>query len=277
VCAQKNQLSWLNAARERLLPTGHIHLVFSFPEEFTDQWRREPRKTVGLLMGAVNRVMARHETQSGMRVGRMQVFQSHSTGLSYKAHVHCLVTDGGLVDDKKWVGLAALPLVEMTRRLAASLKLKSTEGLSIHQTRHERNGQAVVGYLGHRQFGQIVKANQIDLEPERAVINDRGRSTRMPLQTFAQRYVDHIPEKGTVMVRHYGLYSNRNKQWHAVARASLTAEQAEESAKWVPECPTCKTELRILAVLKPYWTKTFEPWGFGEGPPEHWQFGKAIA
>lgn len=277
VCGQKNQLAWLEAARERLLPTGHLHLVFSFPEEFTDRWRREPRKTVGLLMGSVNRVMTLHERQSGMRVGRMQVFQSHAKGLSYKAHVHCLVTDGGLVEDKEWVRLPTLPLTEMTRWLAESLKLKTTEGLSIHLTRHERNGQAVVGYLGHRQFGQIVKANQIDLEPESAVINDRGRSTRIPLGTFAQRYVDHIPEKGTVMVRHYGLYSNRNKHLHAVARAVLTSEQAEEAAKWVPECPTCKKELRIVTLLRPYYPKTFEPWGFGEGPPEHWQFGKAIA
>jgi hypothetical protein len=277
VCARKNQLAWLQSATNRLIPVGHIHLVFSFPAEVTDQWRMNPKKTIGALFRAVNRTLRKFEEQAGVTTGRMMVFQSHGRGLSYKAHLHCLMTSGGIDDQGKWVGLGVLPLARMTGWIKSYLPENSGEkGWRVHQTHHVRGGEQVAGYLAQRQIGMVVKPEQVTASAQDIDVTDRGSQTSMDPSTFVQRYLDHVPEKGSVMIRNYGLYSNRKKELHSAALTELRIEDSEEPAeKYTPECPNCKVALSIKAVYLANKAASFERWGFETHPPGHWEFGNA--
>ena len=276
VCAKKNQRAWLESVKSRLIPTGHLHLVFSFPDEITDRWRKNPRETIGQLFQTVNRAIKKLECLKGLRIGRMLVFQSHGRGLSYKAHVHCLMTDGGLNQDGQWEKLGVLPLVQMGNWIRLSLPgTEELKGFSIHQSRYERSGAGVAVYLSQKQIGQIVKAENLEKTSESIEVSDRSGKTRLGVDNFIQRYLDHVPEKGTVMVRHYGLYSNREVEWRKKAMEVLQVEEPPKEADFEPCCPHCQTVMRLLGVWKAYEPKSFEPWGFESHPPEHWQMGKA--
>lgn len=274
ICGPKNQVAWLESAKRRLIPVGHIHLVFSFPDELTRRWRESPRPTIGQMFRAVNKAIGVLETQQGVRTGRMLVFQSHGKGMSYKAHIHCLMTDGGLNQDRQWQKLGTLPLERMAERLKLEYQLESEKGLRIHQSRHEKSGEAVVRYLGQRQFGQVVKCNELTQEDGEIRIEHRGGETRLDRETFVERYLNHIPEKGTVMVRHYGLYSNREVKLRSRAIEILDVKEMEPRRAWKPECPRCRTALMVMGVWAAYQPRSFERWGLGVGPPEHQRMGE---
>ena len=93
-CYQKNQLRWLEKARGRILPTTHLHLVFSIPGRYVQQWLADRKSLTSRLFEAVDSVIKDWEQSMGLRTGRMLVFQSHGRGMSYKPHIHCLMADG---------------------------------------------------------------------------------------------------------------------------------------------------------------------------------------
>jgi len=149
VCSRKNQLNWQVKMKQRLLPTGHRHLVISFPDRFTEDWIKQPRAAVHEMMRGSRKLIRKIEKEQKLTVGTLLVFQSHCHGLAYKAHVHCVITDGGLDRDDKWQALGTLPLERMTGWLKESFGgIDNEKGWRIHESHHPAGGESVVGYLG---------------------------------------------------------------------------------------------------------------------------------
>ena len=120
----------------------------------------------------------------------------------------------------------------------------------------------------------MVKPHELELDEDVVEILGREGPTRLEVATFVERYLDHIPEKGTVLTRHYGLYSNRQREWRDKVMVKLLQKEPKPKERWKPECPECKIEMKSLGRWKPYSIKSFEPFGFGRDPPEHWTLGK---
>jgi hypothetical protein len=277
ICSRKNQLNWQVKMRQRLLPTSHHHLVFSFPESFTDKWLQRPRATVHELIKGVRKVIGKLERQRQITLGTILVFQSHCQGLAYKAHVHCLITDGGLDQQDQWQPLGVLPLGEMTTWLEKALAGEEPDkGWRIHESRHQAGGDAVVQYLGQRLHGAVVTAEEVLECDDRVAINGRNGSIELASSVFALRYLNHIPQKGTVLVRNCGLYSNRQKTRHEVARVLLGGGEIPVQGEWEERCPRCKG---LLKTILNYLTKPLEfdheQYGFGVDPPVHWELSRA--
>ena len=278
VCSRKNQLNWQVKMKQRLLPTAHRHLVFTFPESFTEKWAKHPRATVQELVRGTRKVIGKLEKQQKLTLGTVIVFQSHCQGLAYKAHAHCVITDGGLDQDDQWQPLGTLPLAEMTRWLSKALGGSDDQkGWRIHESRHEAGGEAVVQYLGQRLHGSVVAAQEVtEHENNRVEIQGRGGRVELSAPTFALRYLNHIPQKGTVLVRNCGLYSNRQKNRHEIARGQLKSEQKSPPPEWEERCPRCKGIMRTImtSLMKPL-EFDHERLGFGLDPPTHWELSKA--
>ena len=279
VCSRKNQLNWQVKMKQRLLATGHHHLVFSFPERFTEEWSKHPRATIEELMTGVRKVIRKLERKRKLTLGVMLVFQSHCQGLAKKAHVHCLMTDGGLDQEEKWKSLVLPPLGEMTGWLKKKLRATGEEkGWRVHESGHEAGGEAVVQYLGQRLHGAVVPAKEVrKREDEQLEIRNRGGVVVMSEQLFALRYMSHIPEKGTMLVRRCGLYSNRKKARLEVAQGLLGMEVPKAEVPREELCPRCKGKLKTVmnTRMKPL-EFDHERLGFGADPPEHWELSKAI-
>lgn len=277
VCSRKNQLNWQMKMRPRLLPTSHHHLVFSFPETFTDQWLKHPKATVAQLFTGVRKALHKLETERKLTLGTVMVFQSHCRGLAYKAHVHCLVTDGGLTEDNQWQQLGPLPLAQMTKWVTKALGGSSDEkGWRIHESRHTAGGEAVIEYLGQRLNGSVVSAQEVSEHEETVQIQGRGVRVELAKKTFALRYLNHIPEKGTVLVRNCGLYSNRQKNRLRTAREQFGPERKAQAEEWEERCPRCKGKLETIINSRiKRLSFDHERCGFGVGPPLHWELSKA--
>jgi len=76
------------------------------------------------------------------------------------------------------------------------------------------------------------------------------------------------------MVRHYGLYSNREVELRSRAIEILGVKEPEPRTQWKPDCPQCRTDLIVMGVWAAYQPSSFERWGFGIGPPEHRKMGE---
>ena len=277
VCCLKNQMNWQVKMKHRLLATGHHHLVFSFPESFTEKWIKQPRGTIHELLKGVRRVVAKLEKDHKLTMGTILVFQSHCQGLAYKAHVHCLITNGGLDQDDKWQSVGKLPLAQMTKWLKKAMDADAeAKGWRIHESRHQAGGEAVVQYLGQRLHGSVVSADEVKEQGDNVEVRGRCGSVELSLATFAIRYLNHIPQKGTVLVRNCGLYSNRQKRRHEVARILLGGGEKPAPVEWEERCPRCKG---ILHMIMTYQSKPLvfdhERFGFGVAPPIHWELSKA--
>lgn len=277
VCSQKNQMNWQVKMKQRLLPTGHHHLVFSFPESFTEKWIKQPRAAVHELVTGVRKVIHKLESQRKLTLGTILVFQSHCQGVAYKAHVHCVITDGGLDQEDKWQPLGVLPLAEMTRWLEKGLTAEQQpKGWRIHESRHQAGGEAVVQYLGQRLHGAVVSADEVKEHEDTVSLHCRNGSIEMASSLFTLRYLNHIPQKGTVLVRNCGLYSNRQKKRHEVARVLLGGGEKPPPVEWEERCPRCAG---LLKTILAYQTKPLEfdheRYGFGVDPPVHWELSRA--
>lgn len=277
VCSQKNQLNWQVKMRRRLLPVCHHHLVFSFPESFTEKWIKHPRATVAQLFEAVGKVIRKLETERGLKLGTMMVFQSDCRGLAYKAHVHCLITSGGLDRQDQWQSIGTLPLTQMTIGVKKALGGTDQEnGWQIYESRHQAGGEAVVHYLGKRLNGSVVAANEVKEHEGNVEIQTREGSVQLPKATFVLRYLNHIPQKGTVLVRNCGLYSNRQKRRLESARRQLGEQPKAVEVEWEERCPRCKGKMQAIMTsrIKPL-EFDHERLGYGADPPRHWELSKA--
>jgi hypothetical protein len=251
--------------------------VFSFPESYTDKWIKQPRATVHELVQGVRKVITKLEKQRELTLGTILVFQSHCQGLAYKAHVHCMITGGGLDQDDKWQPLGVLPIAEMTRWLKKALEGDGqAKGWRIYESHHHSGGDAIVQYLGQRLHGSVVSAQEVKEHQETVEVTTRDGIVELASSTFALRYLNHIPAKGTVLVRNCGLYSNRQKQRHEKARVLLGGGEKTHLVEWEELCPRCKG---ILRTIIHYQTKPLEfdheRYGFGVDPPVHWELSRA--
>ncbi len=134
----------------------------------------------------------------------------------------------------------------------------------------------MVQYLGQRLHGSVVSADEVKERDGSVAISGRNGSIELASSLFALRYLSHIPQKGTVLVRNCGLYSNRQKKRHEVARVLLGGGQKPAPAEWEERCPRCKG---LLKTILNYQTKPLEfdheQYGFGVDPPMHWELSRA--
>ncbi len=87
--------------------------------------------------------------------------------------------------------------------------------------------------------------------------------------------MNHIPEKGSVLIRNYGLYSNRNKKKLEELRNFLT--KTTEGTRRDPEeemeekCPKCGTRMEVVQIFTyDQIPKIIQDYCINNnGPPEH--------
>ena len=112
------------------------------------------------------------------------------------------------------------------------------------------------------------------LEPEGKIGYRWGRGgaeqERMDYLEFIARATSHIPDKGQVMVRYYGLYANAHRGKVKKARMSPSAlRMAEEDIRRIPSkgwaemirkvyevdpmaCPKCGGRMKVVAFITEY-------------------------
>ena len=261
-CFLKNQLSWLYRSLPRVLPTEHIHLVFSIPQRYTLEWLNNKKDIIRDLFRSVDSTLKDLEKSTGLSLGRVLVFHSHCQGLGYKPHIHCVLTNGGLDSEQRWKPLGPLPLQKMKEYFEKRFKKIRKESLTNKDTgtwevfarKHEKSSKAIFNYLAQSVNAVHI---QIDSQFEKVHkdmlrISDKksgeSRYTEMEEVTFAKRYLNHIPPERTVIIRYYGLYANRQTDKLEQAKNQLGIKPVEPKEQNVPLCPNCHEKMILVLV-----------------------------
>lgn len=269
-CGPARQARWREKTNRKLLPTGHFHQVFKAPVELHPIWRLDKDRFIGAMFRAVQRAYQIEMEQTGLKLGILMTFQSHGELLCTQLHIHCLVTMGGVSGNGNWIAIRKLNEKRLEKNYQKSFwevlrkrydpdeyelikmccKGEGTEKLKLHTSYHRRNGERIVNYLSRSLFGLIVleKDVEYDAENQLALIHNRkkGTVTRMDEEVFMRRYFEHIPVKGEVLIRYYGLYSNRSKTELEEIRAKEFGEKLKEEPEYEEECPECRGTLLLI-------------------------------
>lgn len=295
LCYKKNQIIWKNKRQKKLLPIGHYHLVFSIPQAFVLSWLCNKRKVIELLFSCVGAAIKALGEEYGLLLGSVLVFQSHGKGMCYKPHIHCVLTAGGINDKKKWIELGSLQYTKLAIKFREEFYKKITEGIAleylpdqkklddrewkVHPTMHQKTGKWIIEYLSHSISGVVINMNQdFTINKKNETIRFSESHSGNLIETvlsntiFTERYLNHIPPSGAVMIRYYGLYSNLHAEELEAIRKEL-AELDTVEEKFVEEkiniCPICQGEMIVTITFKPNELPLYIKYHYVHGPPEH--------
>ncbi|MGB8951983.1 MAG: transposase [Candidatus Aminicenantales bacterium] len=185
------------------------------------------------------------------------VIQTFGDRINFHPHLHFLVTDGGvdaagafhkvssLNDDRIAEIFAREVLGYLVRKELLSpewveriLSWRHT-GFSVH-SRVRAKTKSETERVGKYMIRPILALERLSfLEPEGKVGyrcgQDRAEQEMMDYLEFIARVTSHIPDKGQVTVRYYGLYANAHRGKVRKASVSpLVLRMAEDDLKSVP-------------------------------------------
>ena len=110
LCPQCNWIrieQWLQQQKERLLACGHYHMIFTLPHELNALWFLNVRIMTNLLFTCVRDTLYEFfldKRHIGGKPGIIATLHTWSQTMVIHPHIHCLVTEGGLNDELRWVG-----------------------------------------------------------------------------------------------------------------------------------------------------------------------------
>ncbi len=293
VCGKKNQLQWKENIKCRLLEMGHYHLVIVPPDMYTMIWMYHKHAFISSLFNSINESFKKYQKKKGLQYGMTMVFQSVGEGLSYHPHVHCIITPGGMNDEHEWEDDFSMNYSEILEEVKKSFSCgflkklpndakkryrmidnftKDEWGWNV--TFHQNSGESIVNYLSKSACGTVVNPEK-EIEWDRLnreiIYQPTGKKiTRLRYEVFMERFFNHIPPKGIVLVRNYGLYSNRHKE-ELIELKEKFGFEVKKAEEYEEECPKCNTEMKVLyqfsyedipEIIKEYLR-------INKSPPEH--------
>ena len=284
MCPQCNWLQieqWLARQNERVLKCAHYHMIFTPPHELNALRLLNVSLMTNILFTAVRDTLYEFffdERHIGGKPGIIATLHTWSQTLILHPHIHCLITEGGLRDER-WISTrrkgyllpvrAVMPvfrgkLLAYIDKAVEKEKLKLPEGMSIQRWRNLKNklgrvkwnvhireryehSKGVLIYLARYIRGGAISNKRIMAHTEKGVTfrhraSDKSKQTSMTLPTsdFIQRYLLHVPEPNMKVVRSYGIYASTAKEELSYCRSLFGQEAVKdiESFDWQDYCET---------------------------------------
>lgn len=300
VCSKKNQIQWANKLKKKLLPIGHYHLIFSLPEEMVFAWKFNADLLISSFFHSVRLAFKKIQKDMGITLGIVMVFQSHGKGICYKPHMHCIVTNHGINTNNKWVSCGSLSYTSLrdsikeklipyfSKKLPAQHRHLFTKMFrdceerqwSVYPAIHKFNGESIVNYLSKSVSGSVLDINKnVDFDKDKKTYtiheHHQGEETATTLDehTFWDRYLSHIPPKGAVTIRNYGLYSNKYSDvLEQIRIKEFPAESTtEDIINEEEECSSCHGTMEMKETFTPSDLPLIMRLHIqkNNGPPEH--------
>ena len=246
----------------------------------------------------------------GGKPGIIATLHTWSQTLVLHPHIHCLITEGGL-SDRQWIcrtkqgyllPVRAVMVVFRGKLLAyidaavEKAELNLPDGMTIQRWKNLKNrlgrtkwnvnirdryayGKGILIYLSRYIRGGAISNKRILSHTDNGVTfrhrisgtTKQGVMT-LPTNDFIKRYLLHVPEPNTKVVRSYGLYAPTAKEELSLCRAHFGQTETKTSVEpdWQsycetkgdehPErCPVCGLRLiRTRDIPRP--KRSYPPW-----------------
>jgi len=269
-CYRRNQILWNEKVLNKLVKTSHYHLVFSIPSAYVITWLRNKNRVMNCMFKCVSKVIVEMNNEFGLLMGCVLSFQSHGKGMCYKPHMHCILSAGGVNDKNEWIEIGTIKYTKiedrfhylMYRELSLQIACESlpiTKEIEekewrIHPEYHDKTGSRIVGYLSHTACGAVINLKQTFKINGNTIVfsemhNGKEIQTELLKTTFVERYLNHIPPRGAVTVRYYGLYANKNAERLKEVKKFFSEEIEAEKEEIIYLCPECLSRMKIVLLF----------------------------
>jgi hypothetical protein len=269
-CQALDQDRWIEQRRERLLPVGCFHVVFTLPSALRPVALRNRKVIFNALFAAASQTLlelGEDPKRLGAVLGITAVLHTWTRDLRFHPHLHCVVTAGGLALDGRWIDarrrflfpvgvmgklfrgkfVAALERLHRNGQLdmgdAADpgrafselrAKLFSKKWV-VYAKRPFAGPEQIFAYLGRYTHRVAISNHRILAVTDDAVTiaTRNGSTATMEPQQFIHRFLQHVLPGGLVKIRHYGLWASGNVKTKLAAARRLL----EEDGRQVDERP----------------------------------------
>ena len=293
-CHAKRLEQWGEWMREELLlDVPHRQVVFTIPKMLRIFFKYNRRLLGSLCHSALRSLIRYFEFVAGRDVmpGVIAAIQTFGDRINAHPHLHFLVTEGGVdeagvfhkvprIDDSRLAELFGCEVLsDLVRKELLSpewaeriLSWRRT-GFNVHSRVRART-KSEAERVGKYMIRPLLSLERLSFsEKEGKILYRYGKEVReterMDYLEFIARVTSHIPDKGQVTVRYYGLYANahRGKLWKA-SLGPLPLRMEEEPRRppakgWAEMirkvfevdpmvCPQCGGKMRIIAFLTDY-------------------------
>jgi hypothetical protein len=293
-CHAKRREEWGEWMREELLlDAPHRQVVFTIPKMLRLFFRFKRRLLDSLCLSAVKSLIRFFHTATGLELmpGVVAVIQTFGDRINFHPHIHVLITEGGSSPDGTFRHVSCFQddvIQEIfTREVFSLLLRKKLIGLPLVQKilRWRHTGFNVHSKVRTQTKSEAERVGKYMIRPvlslKRLSFDEKtggkvryqhsrhgSQEETMDYLEFIARVTAHIPDKGQVMIRYYGLYSNahRGKMRKADADpfyplitedgpAYVPAKGWAEMIRKVYEidpllCPSCGGKMSIISFIE---------------------------
>lgn len=250
-CGGLKKQQWIENLTAQLFTTAYYHVVFTVPHEFNNLILGNRKEMFTLLFEAASQTLLQFSADPqylGATCGITAVLHTWGQNLSFHPHLHCIVSGGG-IKDNKWIEAKRksnkfLFPVNAMKKMYKAIFLKKlrmllakgcllTEGIVIDEVIKKAGYKnwkvyakapfagvaSVVEYLGRYTHKVAITRHRIVNITDNNVTfrykdyADASRQKKMTLsiEHFLQRFELHFLPKRYVKIRHYGFLQNHGK------------------------------------------------------------------
>lgn len=259
-CGKVHADEWSRQLVGRLFNVTHRHITFTVADKLWPLLEAHPgwRKVLFPSANAAIRRAIRNVP------GIAMVMHPYGKDLKVNYHLHVLVTEGGLDEQRKWqeqtfINYKTLRKVwqyEVLTRLRAEMRAAGEpasvidqmfrqyqQGFYVYAKPRVKNGQGIGRYIGrYIRHPAIADTRIIGYDGQEVTFYYKVRregkvwrqKKRLPVLEFIHSVVRHIPTKHFKLVRYYGLYAPRTaeKVGDILARIGTMMGQAVGRLSW---------------------------------------------
>jgi len=294
-CHAKRLEEWGEWMREELLlDVPHRQVVFTIPRMLRIFFKYN-RRLLGDLCRSALRSLNRYfaaMANGELMPGVIAAIQTFGTRVNFHPHLHFLVTEGGVdkagvfhkisrIDDSRLEEIFAREVLGflvhkelLSPEWADRLLSWRHTGFSVHSRVRART-KPEAERVGKYMIRPLLSLERLSFSEKEGQVRYRyGKEAkeveRMDYLEFIARVTSHIPDKGQVTVRYFGLYANAHRG--KVKKASLAVFPlpiVEEELRRLPAkgwaemirkvyeidpmiCPRCGGRMKVIAFLTDY-------------------------
>lgn len=249
-CGTFKKDQWVEDRVADLLPTPYYHIVFTVPHSWNRVMMQAPKQLYKILFDAASQALlslGKNKDYLGATPGITAVLHTWGQKLDYHVHLHCVVSGGGIDQDKQWVtpkrsnGKFLFPegaLRKMYKAIFLSLARERKAEIGCDENQIQEairisgykkwkvyakapfgGPDQVIKYLGrythktaitHYRI-RSVKDGKVRFEYKDYADGNKIKEMELSAKKFIGRFEMHILPKRFVRIRHYGFLTNRGK------------------------------------------------------------------
>lgn len=240
-CGNMYSIHRTTAMSFKIIDCQHRHCVFTIPEELRSFFLKD-RSLLNCLFHSVQsvvlRMFAKLNKTEHFVPGFICVLHTFGRDLKWNPHIHCLISEGATGTLTSWRPVKHFNYVQLRnafqtallnqmeahigpsfKAVKSAIYRKCRNGFYVRAMPNKCDPKVVTKYIGRYLGRPVIATKRIDSydgtnvtfhynrhEDEKLVVET------VPVLSFIERLIQHIPEKHFKMIRYYGIYARHHKK-----------------------------------------------------------------